>query len=280
MTTSMTRRGFLAVAGAVPLALRPQDRPTPPVGIELYSVRGELADDLDGTVRRVAGMGYEVVEFYAPYYDWTPDYARTVRSLMDDLGIRCQSTHNNANVFTDADALGRAIELNRIIGSENIIMASAGRVTGLEGWRGVADRLTETSERLRPQGMRTGFHNHAPEWATIDGEMIMDVLARETPPEVTLQLDVGTSVAAGQDPVAWIRRNPGRIRSIHCKDWGPADGYRVLFGEGAAPWLEIFAAAEAVGGVEYYLIEQEGSRFPEFETAERCLATYRELRGI
>jgi sugar phosphate isomerase/epimerase len=277
----MTRRGFLAVAGAAPLALRAQGRPTPPVGIELYSVRGELADDLEGTVRRVAGMGYEVVEFYAPYFDWTPGYARTVRTLMDDLGIRCLSTHNNANVFADADALAKAVELNQLIGSQNIVMASAGRVTGLDGWRGVADRLTATSERLRPLGMRTGFHNHAPEWEVIDnGDRIMDVLARETPPEVTLQLDVGTSVAAGQDPVAWIRGNPGRIRSIHCKDWGPDDSYRVLFGEGTAPWREIFDAAEAVGGVEYYLIEQEGSRFPEFETAERCLATYREMRGI
>lgn len=280
MSTSITRRGFLTVAGAAPFAFRTQDRSTPPVGIELYSVRRELADDLEGTVRRVAGMGYEVVEFYAPYYDWTPEYARTVRRLMDDLGIRCLSTHNNANLFADADALGKAIELNQIIGSENIVMASAGRVTGLDGWRGVAERLSETSGRLRPLGMRTGFHNHAPEWEVLDGEMIMDVLAQETPAEVTLQLDVGTSVAAGQDPVAWIRRNPGRIRSIHCKDWEPEDGYRALFGEGAAPWPEIFAAAEAVGGVEYYLIEQEGSRFPEFETAERCLATYREMRGI
>jgi sugar phosphate isomerase/epimerase len=110
--------------------------------------------------------------------------------------------------------------------------------------------------------------------------MIMDLLATETRESVTLQLDVGTAVQAGTDPVAWIRRNPGRITSVHCKDWGPDDGYRVLFGEGASPWLEIFGAAESVGGVEYYLIEQEGSRFPELETAERCLATYRALRGI
>jgi len=80
--------------------------------------------------------------------------------------------------------------------------------------------------------------------------------------------------------VAWIKANPGRIRCIHCKDWAPGEGkgYQVLFGEGVAPWPEIFAAAENGGGVEYYLIEQEGSRFPELETAERCLANWKHIK--
>ena len=74
----------------------------------------------------------------------------------------------------------------------------------------------------------------------------MDYLAKNTKPTVILQLDVGTCVEAGSDPVAWIRANPGRIRSIHCKDWSPeADKhYKVLFGEGAADWKGIFQAAE------------------------------------
>src|SRR5229473_5371238 len=71
-----------------------------PIGVELYSVRDELAKDLMGTVRAVAKMGYEVVEFYAPYYTWTPEYAKSVRALLNDLGIRCHSTHNDAAVFT------------------------------------------------------------------------------------------------------------------------------------------------------------------------------------
>jgi sugar phosphate isomerase/epimerase len=111
----------------------------------------------------------------------------------------------------------------------------------------------------------------------------MEVIAAGTPKEVMLQLDVGTCVEAGADPVAWIRANPGRIRSIHCKDWGagggPNRGYRVLFGEGDAPWKAIFTAAESAGGVEYYLIEQEGSRFPELETAQRCLENWKKMRA-
>ena len=107
------------------------------------------------------------------------------------------------------------------------------------------------------------------------------MLAANTGKDVVLQLDVGTCVEAGCDPVAWIKQNPGRIRSIHCKDWSPdpAKGYKVLFGEGSAPWKKIFAAAEKVGGVESYLIEQEGYSLPSVETAEKCLAAFNKLHG-
>ena len=113
--------------------------------------------------------------------------------------------------------------------------------------------------------------------------MNINVLAAITPKEFVLQLDVGTCVNAGADPVAWIKANPGRIKVIHLKDWAPGDraqekSYRVLFGEGVSPWKEIFAAVESTGGVEYYLMEQEGSRFPEFETAQRCLDAWQAMR--
>jgi len=112
----------------------------------------------------------------------------------------------------------------------------------------------------------------------------MDILATNTPPEFVLQLDVGTAVEAGVDTVAWIKAHPGRIKSVHLKDWTPGTkeegkAYRVLFGEGVAPWKDLLAAAESVGAVEYYLMEQEGSRYSEFETAERCLATWKKMRA-
>jgi len=277
---SISRRSFLSLAGGASLALAAQKGKRIPVGLELYSVRDELTKDLMATVRAVAKMGYEVVEFYSPYYQWTPDYAKEVRKLLDDLGIRCLSTHNGSNAFTP-QGIDKAIELNKILGAKYIVMASAGNVPGLDGWKTVADRLTQSSEKLKSVGMFAGFHNHKSEFLPIDGKRPMDVLATDTPKDVTLQLDVGTCVDAGADPVAWIKSNPGRITSIHCKDWSASDGkgYSVLFGEGDAPWLKIIEAAESTGGVEYYLIEQEGSRYPSLETAERCLANWKKLRG-
>jgi sugar phosphate isomerase/epimerase len=282
MTTinSITRRSFLALAGAAPLALAAQTRKRIPVGLELFSVREELAKDLPATVTAVAKMGYEVVEFFSPYYQWTSDYAKEVRKLLDDLGIRCPSTHNGTISFTP-EGIDKAIELNQILGAKYIVLAGAGRVTGLDGWKRVADQLTRAAEKLKRLGMFAGYHNHKSEFLLVEGQRPIDVLAAGTPKEVTLQLDVGTCMDAGANPVAYINSNPGRITSIHCKDWSASEGkgYSVLVGEGDSPWLKIIEAAESTGGVEYYLIEQEGSRYPALETAERCLANWKKLRG-
>jgi sugar phosphate isomerase/epimerase len=277
-----SRRSFLMMTGAAAMsaALPVQASPKQlPVGLELYSVRDELAKDLMGTVRAVAEMGYEVVEFYSPYYQWTPEYAREVRKLMDDLNISCPSTHNGRNAL-EAEGLKKAIELNQIIGSESIVMAGPGRVNSRDDWKRVAEILTQASETLKPLGMRAGYHNHQLEFMERDGFVPMPFLAANTPHDVTLQFDVGTCMEAGYDPVGWIKANPRRIRSLHLKDWGagPDRGYRVLFGEGDTPWPAVLDAAETEGGAEHYHIEQEGSRFPSLETAARCLANYRKLR--
>src|SRR5688572_16578296 len=126
----ISRRSFLALSAAAPLAFTTLAAKRIPVGIELYSVRDELAKDLPATVRAVAKMGYEVVEFYSPYYSWTTEYAKGVRKQLDDLGIRCPSTHNGPNAFTP-EGIGKAMELNQILGSKTIVMASAGRVSGI-----------------------------------------------------------------------------------------------------------------------------------------------------
>ena len=274
----MTRRTFLTAAAAsvAPLAsARPRRLP---VGLELYSVRDELTKDLMGTVRAVAKMGYEVVEFYSPYQSWTPEYAGEVRRLLDDLKIKCLSTHNS-RAGLEGDGLKKAIELNQILGSRTLVMASAGRVQNQDDWKNVAETLTRASGILTPLKMRAGYHNHQLEFLEQSGFRPMPFLARNTPKDVTLQFDVGTCIDAGFDPVAWINANPGRIRSIHLKDWGRGEGrgYKVLFGEGDAPWKAILDAARKKGGVEYILIEQEGSRFPSLETAAKCLANYRSL---
>ncbi len=276
-TTS--RRSFLALTAAAPFAAAANNKRTP-VGLELYSVRDQLKEDLMGTVRGVAKMGYDGVEFYAPYFEWTPDYAKQVRKLLDDLGIRAFSTHNGPKSFTPEN-LPHAMELNQIIGSKFIIMASAGRVETLDGWKKVAGTLSDAAEKLRPAGLRTGYHNHKLEFVPVEGKRPMEVLAANTPKDVVLQLDIGTCVEAGSDPVVWINGNPGRITSLHCKDWapGPDKGFKVLVGEGVVPWKKVLKAAEKTGGVEYYLIEQEGSAYPPMETAQRCLASFRKLQS-
>jgi sugar phosphate isomerase/epimerase len=271
-----SRRVFLALAAAAPFAAAKGK--SIPIGLELYSVREELKKDLPGTLQAVSKMGYECVEFFAPYYDWTSDYAKQVRKQLDGLGMKCYSTHNGMPSFTP-DGLTKAIELNKILGAHFIVLAQPGNISTIDEWKHVADTLNQANDTMKSAGLHAGYHNHDLEWKPVDGQKPIEILAHNTDKSIMLQLDVGTCVETGNDPAAWIESNPGRIRSLHLKDWSPGKGYRVLFGEGVAPWKKIFAAAESVGGVEYYLIEQEGSQYPEMETADRCLVAYHDLHG-
>src|SRR5271165_3368976 len=244
-TNSLSRRSFLALSAMLPLSLRAFAGTSIPVGLELYSVRNALKDDPMGTVRTVAQMGYQCVEFYAPYFDWTEPQTKDMRKLLDDLGIRCFSTHNSSSYFTPEN-LKRAADMNLILGSKYVIMSSSQPKPGLDGWKEVADTLNAAAEQLGAAGLKTGYHNHELEFTPVEGKRPIEILAKNTKPSVALQFDIGTCLKAGSDPVAWIRANPGRIRSIHCKDWSPDPGigYKTLFGEGKADWKGIFQAAE------------------------------------
>ena len=276
-----SRRSFLTVSGTLPWSLKAFVPAAPiPVGLELYSVRHALERDPYATVRAVAKMGYQGVEFYAPYFDWSEEETKGMRKLLDELGIRCFSTHNDERYLNSAN-IAKARDRNLILGSRYVVMASSEPGSGLAGWKALADTLNFAAEQLQSHGLRAGYHNHELEFTPVGGQRPMEILAKNTRPSIMLQLDVGTCLEAGGDAVAWIRANPGRIRSLHCKDWS-ADankGYTVLFGEGSADWKRIFEAAEGPGGVEYYLIEQEGSRFSELETAQRCLKAFRMAHG-
>lgn len=297
MATMLNRRSFfrsgsaLLAAAQANFTLRTAAAATAvPVGLSLYAVEAEFTKDPRSALQAVAQMGYKVVEFWAPYMNWTAAQARDTRRLMDDLGIHCYSTHNYGASFT-AEGLPKAIELNRIIGSRDIVMsgnhlegpgAVDGKVTTLDGWKKMSDFLASISARLKSEGLRAGYHNHPVEFTPIDGKRPIDVITANTPKDVVLQLCVGACVGAHADPVAFIKSNPGRIRHIHCKDYSPQPdkGYAVLLGEGVSPWPQLFAAAESVGGVEFYLLENLGSSdFRSLANARRSIANWKRMRG-
>jgi sugar phosphate isomerase/epimerase len=285
-TNQLSRRSFIALTAAattslpnlVRVGLPPAKKI--PLGIELYSVRNALKQDPQGTVKAVAQMGYQCVEFFSPYYEWTEAQAADMRKLMDDLHIHCYSTHNDA-ANLKKENIEKTRALNKILGCKYVVVASAKPADGPDGWSAVADLLNAGAELLAPSGLKTGYHNHELEFTPVNGKRPIETIAVKTKPSVMLQLDVGTCVQAGSDPVAWIKQNPGRIHSLHLKDFSPEPdkGFKVLFGEGTAKWKEIFAAAESLGGAEYYLMEQEGSRLSELDTAKACLESYNKLRA-
>jgi sugar phosphate isomerase/epimerase len=283
---SINRRTFLGAAG-LPLvgsalsslaSALAQSKKKLPVGLELFSVRKALKEDLTGTVKKVAAMGYQDVEFFSPYFDWTEAQAKDMRKLLDDLGIKCLSTHNSFANYKPEN-VQKAIDYNKILGTHFVVIASSGRPQNLDDWKKIADTLAEGHGKLKAAGLRGGYHNHQAEFTPLEGKRPIEVIAENTPKDFMLQFDLGTCVEMGSDPVAWINANPGRINSLHLKDWNKARGYKVLVGEGEVPFKQVFAAAEKVGGVEFYLIEQEGSDFSEFETAQKCLDAYKKLHG-
>lgn len=282
----MDRRAFLQTGAYVALGqgvLRAAPKwAKAPVGLELYSVRNEFAKDMAGTLQVVAKAGYQGVEMWGPYAEWNVEKAKEFKKIVNDLGMKVLSTHTGAKFFSP-DLLGKVAELNGVLETRFMIMSSAGPVKGLDGWKEVAAKLNLAAEKLKPMGKATGFHNHATEFTPLEGKRPIEVLAKETGKDVVLQLDVGTCIAAGSDPVAWIEANPGRFRSLHLKDWKSGgkdvhEGYRCLFGEGDAKWKDIFAAAAKKGGLEHLLIEQEGSAYTPFETIEKCMVNFKKLR--
>src|SRR5216683_7520129 len=120
---ALSRRSFLAFSAMLPCALSARATRSIPVGLELYSVRNELKKDPDGTVRAVAQMGYQGVEFYAPYFEWSESQTKQMRKLLDDLGMRCFSTHNDST-YLSQEKIGRARDMNLILGSKYVVMAS------------------------------------------------------------------------------------------------------------------------------------------------------------
>jgi sugar phosphate isomerase/epimerase len=278
---SISRRSLLTLAAMSPLAGGAAPQRKIPVGLQLASVRNEMAQDPLGTVRAVAKMGYECVEFWAPCYYWTPKFAKEVRKILDDAGVRCYSTLNDIGFLTPSK-IQQAIDVNQALGS-TLLVASDAEAESLDDWKAVAASLNRAADKVRPLGFRVGYHNHEEEFTPVGGKLPMAVIAANTAKDVVLQLDTGNCLQGGGDPVAWIEQNPGRIRTLHCKDWIPAPKpkcYFVGLGEGHLNWKKLFEAAEKTGGVEYYLIEQgTAPKHTPMENAALFLPIFRKLHG-
>src|ERR1700742_5221353 len=152
---------------------------TIPVGLELYSVREELKKDPEATVRAVAKMGYQDVEFYAPYFEWTEPQVKNMRKVMDDLGIHCYSTHNDEDYFSDKN-IERAQDFNKILGSRYMVQAWGDPKPDLDQWKALADRLNAAADKLQTAGLKVGYHNHDAEWKPIAGKRPIEVIAVNT----------------------------------------------------------------------------------------------------
>src|SRR5262245_8661193 len=180
-TKAMSRREFLKATAAAAIVIQAPANLLAaaeyggnkiPFALQLYSVRGDCAKDLVGTVTAVAKMGYKAVEF-AGYHGRD---AKTLRKLLDDVGLKCCGTHIGLDTLL-GDNLEKTIEFNQTLGNPFLIVASlpSKYTKTRQGWLDAADQFNEVADKVKPHGMRVGYHNHSIEFKSIDGEVPWDI---------------------------------------------------------------------------------------------------------
>jgi sugar phosphate isomerase/epimerase len=260
---SVSRRDWLkaTATGALLVGLRGTSglakdaaQKRPGLSLQLYSVRDDCSKDLDQVLAQVAKMGFEAVEF-AGYHKYAGD-AAGLRKQLDACGLKVAGTHIGANSLT-GDALPKTIDYHQTIGCKYLCVPGDGRFTDPVKSKEFAELMNRAAEELKKVGLACGYHNHTHEFNKDGDTSYWELFAQRTSQDVVLQQDVGWTVAAGQDPVALIRKYPGRSQIIHCKPTVVGGQGRPIIGEDSVPWAEIFQACVEVGGTEWYTIEQE-----------------------
>jgi sugar phosphate isomerase/epimerase len=274
MSSMHSRRRFGVLTAAALTSLRAQNKAPLPIGLQQTAVNKNIQQDLPETLRAVAKMGYQIIEFSAgTFMKWSPAAAHDVRKILDDVNLRCRSTHNEIASFS-SDGLSRAIELNHIIGSDTLVSVRGPVSPTLDAWKRFSDQLSQAADRILAARMTLGFHNHEIEFKPIDGVRPIDILAANK--DITsFHLNLGLCLKGGGDPIAFLNQCPGRVQAILCQDF-----------DGKARWKETFAAAENGNGLEFYLIQRtdglslvprEGADLLEF--ARQDLEYFRRLRS-
>ena len=266
----VSRREFLkcAAAGAMltglgwPALRAAQAAKKTPIGLQLYSVRNECEKNLPSVLEAVGKMGFNGVEFAGYYGRKAPE----LRKLLDDNGLVCCGTHTPYESVS-ANNLAATIEFNRVIGNKFLIVPYM-EAKSRQGWLDKAKEFNELADKVKAEGMSTGYHAHGGDFKKYDGETAWDLFFGNTKPEVIMQLDTSNCMEGGADPVAVLKKYPGRAKTIHIKEFGGAKD--AVIGGGVIKWPEIFALCEA-GGTEWYIIEHERGGPDTIGDVKRCL---------
>ena len=250
------------------------------LGLQLYSVRDEMAKDFEGTLKKVSEMGYEYVEF-AGYFDKT---AEEIKAMMDKYGLKSISVHQGYEVFLEDDAQEK-IDFLKVLGVKYVVVPWM----GVEKHKGgpendkALNELKAVAELLKKNDMMLGYHNHEFEFGKYEDKFLLEWLLEELGDDMTPEIDTCWVHYAGINPQEYILKYKGKLPLIHLKDFvcknlagGPVyalidnDGkakkaatrddngfeYRPL-GDGVQDIPAIIKSAEECG-TEYLIVEQDG----------------------
>ena len=244
-----------------------------PVGLQLYSVREDCKKDLPAVLAAVAKMGYDGVEF-AGYHNLS---AKELRKLLDGLKLKCCGTHIGIDTLT-GDALKATIAYNLELGNPYLIVPWVEEKyrNSRAACENMARLFNGIAEKLAPHKLRTGYHNHDCDSKPIDGCVPLEVFGASSNRDVILQVDTANMLHGGGDPVAYLKKFPGRAGTVHLKEFSKIND-KALIGEGEVKWKEVFAACEGAGKTEWYIVEQESYATPPLECVAQCLKNLRKM---
>jgi sugar phosphate isomerase/epimerase len=270
----LSRRRFLGTTGAALLSIgRMTARSIQRVGVQLYTVRADLEKDFEGTLAKVASIGFKEVEF-AGYFNHPP---RQVRDVLARNGLTAPSAH--VDYPSLGDKLPQILEDARTIGHEYLVnpWIDESVRNQADGWKRVAETFNRAGDQSKRAGIQFAYHNHHFEFAPVNGKLPYDTLLETCDPQlVKMELDLCWITVAGKDPLEYFRRHPGRFPLVHVKGFKgqpPAEG-------GAAPiermianitdvgrdgdiidWKRIFARADEAG-IKHYFVEHDQPKAP------------------
>src|SRR6266702_6722653 len=273
----MDRRTFLCTMTAATLLTRrlglaADDHKIEKIGLQLYTVRDLMKQDFDGTLARVAAIGYKEVEF-AGYFDHSP---KDVRAAVDRHGLTAPSAH------IDYKSLGEkfpeVIEAAKVVGHDYLVNPWIDEEIRKQpdGWKQAAETFNRAGEACKKAGIQFAYHNHWFEFLPVNGKLPYDLLLTECDPNlVKMELDLCWITVGGQDPLRYFDRYPGRFPLVHVKDvkrvppvtaggaqdFGSSMKDMTEVGSGIIDWKKIFAQSDKAG-IKHYFVEHDNPKKP------------------
>jgi sugar phosphate isomerase/epimerase len=274
----MDRRTFLGTMTAAALLARGVARAfdahkIDKLGAELYTVREQMKADFDGTLAKVAAIGYREVEF-AGYLGHDP---KQVKAAIDAHGLVSPSAHFPYDQVTTN--LAAVLDAAHIVGHQYVVCPfideKLRKQPGI--WKQIGESFNRAGEAAQKAGIQFAYHNHSFEFEPVDGKLPYDILLAETDPKlVKMEIDLYWIVKGGADPLTYFKRYPGRFPLVHVKGRDKDGNMASVSGDNSIDWKTIFEHSEEAG-IRHYIVEHDNPPAP-FESLEESYRYLEQLR--
>ncbi|MEV4778204.1 sugar phosphate isomerase/epimerase family protein [Burkholderia sp. LMU1-1-1.1] len=229
---------------------------SPLLGVQLWSVKDEVKQDFEGTLDKLAKLGFHGVEFAGEFGKYKADPAG-LKAFLRKKGLQCAGAHMRVDQLNAAN-FKATTDFYKTLGCNRLIISMDDRAASKEGSAELAKELSALSVKVGAQGMKLGYHNHEAEMLGDKGQTNWDLLAKNTPKDFIMQQDVGWTTYAGKDPIAFVNDYPGRTVTTHykAKFVKGTEGTSII-GQDKTDWAGLTKAVRSVGGTEWIIVEQE-----------------------